>query len=421
MAPVSGRASLNLIHMAREGIAGEMQSAIQEARDKNVRVTRSNAPVLNGETTSTVDIDVTPIQSVQTKERFFLVLFSSSPLTAGERPKTGSRPAVGKEAQVEQLRQDLQATRTYLQATIEKHEGINQELRAANEEIQSSNEELQSTNEELETAKEELQSTNEELTTVNEELHSRQLELIQLNNDLNNLINSVHLPIIILGQDMRIRRFTPMAEKVLNVIPTDIGRPLSDININLKVPNLQRLMTEVVDSLTMKEIEVQDNHGRWYAMRLRPYKTAENKIEGVVLTLIDIDEMKRTIEQLQEARNYAQAVIETSPEPRAVLTSDFKIKSANDSLAKLLGTTSERLLERSIFDVVRDHEGIREVRKRLEQVIPSGTSLTNFEVCVDLPGTGSTPLSISGRQIVTADRSYPLILLSLRTVSDAKQ
>src|SRR5205823_2042607 len=150
--------------------------------------------------------------------------------------------------------------------------------------IQSSNEELQSTNEELETAKEELQSTNEELTTVNEELHSRQIELLQVNNDLQNLINSVHLPIIILSQDMRIRRFTPMAEKVLNVISSDVGRPLTDLNINLRIARLPELIAEVMESLTIKELEVQDTAGRWYSMRLRPYRTAENKIEGVVLT-----------------------------------------------------------------------------------------------------------------------------------------
>src|SRR5262245_62742182 len=132
------------------------------------------------------------------------------------------------------LKEDLEATREYLQSIIEEQRTTNEELRSANEEIQSSNEELQSINEELETAKEELQSTNEELTTVNEELQNRNDELTQLNNDLNNLLSSVSIPIIMLGNDLRIRRFTPLAEKVMNLIPTDTGRPITDIKPNLK-------------------------------------------------------------------------------------------------------------------------------------------------------------------------------------------
>jgi two-component system CheB/CheR fusion protein len=421
LAPVPGRASLNLIKMAREGLSGELQSVTQEAREKNIRVHRSGVCAMQGDVAKSVDIDVTPIETLQTKERFFLVLFSpgESPTPgAPAKPETKGKKVAGSQAHVDQLRLDLQATRSYLQATIEKHEATNQELRAANEEIQSSNEELQSTNEELETAKEELQSTNEELTTVNEELHSRQLELIQLNNDLNNLINSVHLPIIILGQDMRIRRFTPMAEKVLNVIPSDIGRPLSDLNINLNIANLPALMLEVVDTLTLKELEVQDTNGRWYSMRLRPYKTAENKIEGVVLTLIDIDQMKRTISQLEEAKVFSQAVIETIAEPMAVLTGDFRVRNANDAFARLFHLTRESIQDRSLFDAMRDNAGIREVRKQLDGVIPDGAGLTDYKVSVDVPGVGPSTLLVSGRRIVTGTRSYPLILLSLRVVQD---
>jgi two-component system CheB/CheR fusion protein len=203
IAPLPGRASLSLTKMAREGLAAELEAAVLEAKKNNVRIQKSNIRFMQGDQATTIDLDITPMEAIHTKERFYLILFSSrdgiSP-RASEPNKTKpgkAGAATSQFAQIEQLKQDLQATRSYLQTTIEKHEATNQELRAANEEIQSSNEELQLTNEELETAKEELQSTNEELTTVNEELHSRHLELIQVNNDLNNLINSVHLPIII--------------------------------------------------------------------------------------------------------------------------------------------------------------------------------------------------------------------------------
>jgi two-component system, chemotaxis family, CheB/CheR fusion protein len=415
LSPIAGRASLHLLRMAREGLAAELQAALNEAREKNIRVNRWGVAVQQGGERRLVDLDVTPIDTVQTKERFYLVLFTATDtIPAGGAPPKAREPKLGELSQMEQLRQDLEATRSYLQTAIEKHEATNQELRAANEEIQSSNEELQSTNEELETAKEELQSTNEELTTVNEELHSRQTELIQVNNDLTNLINSVHLPIIILGQDMRIRRFTPMAERVLNVIPTDIGRPLSDINTSLDIDNLPQLMREVVDSLTIKELEVQDKRGRWYSMRLRPYKTSENKIDGVVLTLIDIDALKRTIADAEEARDFAQAVVQSTPEPLAILTKDLRVRTANDAFARLFRTTPEKIEACPFFDLATDQAAMKDLRKALEGVLPTNASLTEYETRIDLPAAGSARLLVNARRISSAKRSYPLILLSLR-------
>ncbi|MGH7487458.1 MAG: PAS domain-containing protein, partial [bacterium] len=163
-----------------------------------------------------------------------------------------------------------------------------EELRSANEEIQSSNEELQSTNEELETAKEELQSSNEELTTLNEELANRNEELTQVNNDLLNLLASIDLPIVMLDEELRIRRFNPGAQKVLNVIPADIGRSIRDLKLSLRVDNLEELVISVIEELTVREVRVQDLAGRWYLLRVRPYRTMENKIDGVVMVLIDV-------------------------------------------------------------------------------------------------------------------------------------
>jgi two-component system CheB/CheR fusion protein len=414
LAPGSGRATLNLLKMARDNLAHELQLLLQNARESGVRVQKANVAVLHDHEVAIVDIDVTPIDAVPTKERYYLVLFAPSHSPAAEAEAPTSLSVKERDTpQIEQLRQDLQATRNYLQATIEKHEATNQELRAANEEIQSSNEELQSTNEELETAKEELQSTNEELTTVNEELHHRQLDLIQVNNDLHNVINSVHLPIVILGQDMRIRRFTPMAEKVLNMIPTDIGRPFSDINIGLEIKDLPRLAKEVIETLATKEIDVQDAAGKWYSLRLRPYKSADNRIEGAVLTLIEIDAIKRALSEAEEARNLAQAVIETIREPIAALTPDLRVRSANVAFYRLFNTTKERLENRSFFDAVNQPETLGQLRRALEEIIPTKQGLRNYEVRIDLPGTGPTALVINVRQIATPLRTYPLILLSV--------
>src|SRR5262249_53030453 len=177
----------------------------------------------------------------------------------------------------------------YLQSIIEEQESSNEELRSANEEIQSSNEELRSTNEELESAKEELQSINEELNTVNEELQNRNAELAQNSNDLSNLLNNVNIPILMLGNDLRIRRFTPAAGRTLSLGPADVGRPIQDINLNLEAPDMPHLIAEVLSSLTPKDMDVKDFSERPYLLRIRPYRTEDNRIDGAVLVLVDLE------------------------------------------------------------------------------------------------------------------------------------
>src|SRR5262249_12372514 len=154
--------------------------------------------------------------------------------------------------------------REYVQSITEEHETTTEELQSANEEVQSANEELQSANEELETSREEIQSSNEELATVNDELQRRADDLQHANNDLVNLVGSVQMPIVILGADLRIRRFTPSAEKMLNLIPADVGRPIMDIRLKLSIPDLEAQLLDVIENVTVKELEVQDAQGRWY-------------------------------------------------------------------------------------------------------------------------------------------------------------
>ena len=201
------------------------------------------------------------------------------------------------EQQIVQLQQEIGALREYLQSVIEEQESTNEELKSANEEILSANEELQSTNEELQTAKEEAQSANEELATVNEELNHRNAELARVNNDLVNLLTGVNIPIVMVSRDLRIRRFTPLAEKVFNLIPTDMGRPISDIKPNLRVEDISTILIGVIDTLVPYESEIQDRHDRWWSLRVRPYVTLDNKIDGASIVLLDIDSLKRNLER----------------------------------------------------------------------------------------------------------------------------
>jgi two-component system, chemotaxis family, CheB/CheR fusion protein len=249
-----------------------------------------------------VQVDVIPFKVPPAAVRFFLILFQDAPSAVIPLIETlpPEHPSEAAGRQVGQLQQELAALREYLQSVIEEQESTNEELKSANEEVLSANEELQSTNEELQTAKEESQSANEELATVNEELRHRNSELDRLNNDLINLLTGVSIPIVMVSRDLRIRRFTPLAEQVFNLIPTDIGRPISDIKSNLDVADLAKLIMTVIDSLSPHESEIQDRDGHWYALRIRPYITIDNKIDGASVVLLDIDSIQRRLEQLKK-------------------------------------------------------------------------------------------------------------------------
>ncbi|PYS47566.1 MAG: hypothetical protein DMG13_27555, partial [Acidobacteria bacterium] len=303
--PTPGDASLNLLKMVKSGLQLELRLGFQKVK-RSGTVRKEGLLIEHDSGFHNVNFEIIPVKHTAGKERFYLVIFEDAPRTYNFLQETGKqKPAkkgaktkmTGTELEAARLKEELDATRDYLQSIIEEQRTTNEELRSANEEIQSSNEELQSINEELETAKEELQSTNEELMTVNEELQNRNDELSQLNNDLNNLLGSVNIPIIMLGNDLRIRRFTPMAEKVINLIPTDIGRPITDIKPNLKIPDLRQSIARVIETLEIYERDVEDNNGRSYSMRIRPYRTLENKIDGVVIVFLDMDSRLRSAKQ----------------------------------------------------------------------------------------------------------------------------
>jgi len=294
----TGKASLNILKMARSGLLFELQEAIEEARKSGVEAVRNGLQVeSNGDTTVT-SLRVTPFHTPAQDRTSFLVTFeppdgstvstSSEPITS---PLSEDERAL-KDKQIAQLKQELAATKEYLQSIIEALESTNEELQSANEEIQSGNEELQSTNEELQTSKEELESANEELHTVNEEMQHRNEQLTQLNNDLTNLLNSVNLPMVMVGPDLSVRRFNPQAGRVLGLSATDVGRPIVRLRLKLEVPNLEQLMLDVMSEVRPSEHRVRNEEGQWCDLRLTPYRTADNRIDGVVLTVLSFEEME---------------------------------------------------------------------------------------------------------------------------------
>ncbi|HKT79721.1 MAG TPA: chemotaxis protein CheB [Vicinamibacterales bacterium] len=355
--PAPGDASLNLLKMAREGLLYGLRTALHAARKTRNTVHRDGLQVRVGDGWKPVALEVIPLAA--SGRMHYLVLFDGQGRKAHapaprKEPPSRAKGGAGTGADRKQfdfLQRELAASREYLQSIIQELEAANEELQSANEEILSSNEELQSTNEELDTAKEELQSTNEELNTVNEEMHGRNEELSRVNSDLLNLLGSVQIAIVIVNSDLRIRRFTPMAEKVLNLIPADLDRSIAHINPNIDGVNLEQLITECIDSIALIEREVRDRQGHWYSLRVRPYRSVDNKIDGAVLSLFDIDAPKCFEETTKAAVAFAEAMVQTSPEPMVVLDDELRIKSANDLFAQALSLTGDGYRGRPLSDV----------------------------------------------------------------------
>src|SRR5882724_7337725 len=313
-----GRASFNILKMAREGLLFDLQAAINDAKKEKegVPVRKENIQIeRNGELTA-VSLEITAFKVVSNRGRHFLIMFEDSRVAgSGDSAETVSGEAkLGKggrekrnDRQISHLKQELAATKRYLHSIVEDKEASNEELQAANEEILSSNEELQSTNEELQTAKEELESTNEELHSVNEELHNRNFELTEANTDLVNLLSSVNIAMVMLGRDLRIRRVTPHGEQRFGYLMTDVGRPINNIRPNIDVPDLEQMIVEVINTVSVREREVQDREGHWYSLRILPYKTLEDTVEGAVLTLVDINDLKHNLQEIKQSHDQLAA------------------------------------------------------------------------------------------------------------------
>jgi two-component system CheB/CheR fusion protein len=292
----TGKASLNLLKMARPGLLYELRALFEKARKNAAPASKEGIVLEDGESPIWARLEVIPFQTPAHDRRHFLVLFEE---TTPSKPSVGPAPprprsaavADTREVQIAQLKQELASTKEYLQSIIEAQEATNEELQSANEEIQSGNEELQSTNEELQTSKEELESANEELNTVNEEIQNRNQQLAQFSNDLINLLNSATIPMVMLGEDLQLRRFTPEAERIFGFSSHDMGKELTQLSLNFQLPQLERWMLDVMRDVTMRNEQVRARDGKSYKLRITPYRTMDHRIDGVVLTLLDISDV----------------------------------------------------------------------------------------------------------------------------------
>ncbi len=391
-------------------------TAIEQARRTETAVLAGNI-ALPGEDRPG-DITVVPL-SLAGIPPHFLILIGRGTYDVEPEPSEftvpSSPPANPLPPDVENahLKQELKSTREYLQALIE-------ELRSANEEAQSANEELQSTNEEMQTSKEELQSSNEELNTINTEMQSRNLELKQINDDLLNLLGSMNMPIVMTGRDLRIRRFTPSAESVLRLISTDVGRPIADLKPRINVPDLDDVLRRVLDSLQPYEQEVQDQEGRSYLLRVRPYQTADNRIDGAVLQLLEVTDLKRSLEEVKHARDYAEMIINTVREPLAVLAEDGAIQNANPAFLNIVELPRTDVLGKHLFEVAHRRFDLPPLRALIKSLKSGAAEISDVEIEYDQERYGARTLVANASRVRWLDQKQ-LILIVFEDVTERKR
>ena len=344
--PAAGEPSMNLLRMAREGLRAELPAAVRRAKDRQTTVRLDGLRVKTNGDTYLVNLIVHPVNRPGVAGGLLAVIFEDATPAAGRAWETMDEPADDQDPHLAALERELRAKEEYLRTVIEELETTNEELKSTNEEAQSANEELQSTNEELSTAKEEMQSVNEELITVNTELQSKIEQLSRANSDISNLLASTNIATLFVDHQLHVQRFTPATSRVISLIQTDVGRPVGDISARFKtysrlVPDVQG----VLDTLIPREMVVQHEDGVWYQMRIQPYRTIDNVIEGAVLTFVDVTTQKRLQLALQESQDRLALLFEVLPVGVSVLNDDGKVIYVNPTLEKILGFTRDELFQ----------------------------------------------------------------------------
>ncbi len=423
--PAPGAASLNLLRMARPGLALDLQGAIHEARTEWAPARREGVHLQTNGGSLVTDVSVFPLGRSQTADAHFLVLFEPVPeppenqhREQGPEDQDAAAAGTAEGGDVQQLRRELQQTKATMQGMLEEHETTTEELRAANEEIQSANEELQSTNEELETAKEELQSTNEELNTLNTELENQNAEANRAIDDFNNLHRAVDIPVILLNKELCIRTFTPPAEHQLGLRSGDRGRRIGELKLGLRVDDLESRVRDVLGTLNTYRAEVPSDHNRWYSLRIRPFRTRDDRITGAVLTVVDMTDIRRA-EQLNYARLLAEGIVNAIRHPLLVLDDQLRVVTTNRAFYRTFRTSAGKTEGCLVYELGQGEWNDADLKHLLEDIIPEDADFEGFEIVREFPGLGRKRAVLDARRIEPGGELPNLILLTVRELTDA--
>jgi len=420
LSPAQGKATLSVIEMAREGLQLDMRTAIFTARTQKKEVTCKDLQVRTNGGFEAVTLEVRPVISQDTMDGNLIISFllaDSHGLQDPSLPKKKLRRS-NKPQRVDELEQELQYTKENLQATIEEMQASNEELKSTNEELQSTNEELQSTNEELETSKEEIQSVNEEILSVNAELQAKIGQLAEMQNDMKNLLSSTGIGTIFLDITLAIRWFTPEAANLYKLVGSDVGRPLADIKSQIVQDDLLQEAKKVLDSLIPSENEIKTVDNTWFLVRILPYRTLENVIDGVVLSFTDINSRKMAEEEVIRSREYAENIVDTVREPLLVLNHNLTVISASHSFYQNFQTTPFEIEGKNLTDIGDHQWNIPHVISRLRTIIPAKTSMQDIMVNQVFSGIGERTIILNARLIAGKNMMEDFILLAIEDVSE---
>lgn len=422
-----GKPTFNILQMARPEIHYRLNLLLKRAFHERRPVVEKDVQVRVNDHYVTTDIVVRPIAEPGIAVNLMLVVFQTRQKEGkpGEAEEVSpvNLPQEEKDTRIRELEQDLQSTKEYLQTTIEELETSNEELKSSNEELQSTNEELQSTNEELDTSREELQSTNEELRTVNSEYQQKIDELSKAYDDLNNLLATTEVATLFLDRNLKIRRFTPAARKMFRLIDRDVDRPLEDIVTNLEYANLVADIKTVLETLTRieKEVQIHGESDGFHQMRIVPYRTGENVIEGAVVTFVNIAEYKKAMFASAEAGDFAQAVVETVRQPLLIVDKDLNVIGANPAFYRDFQAAPEETVGRLIYDLGNHQWDIPDLRRLLEQIVPQNTKFEGFKVSHNFSRLGQRTFLLNARQTTLKGETTGRILLAFEDVTGRRK
>jgi two-component system CheB/CheR fusion protein len=350
---ISGEAIMNIHRMAREELKYALGNAIHQAWSQKTRVEISGIKIKENQKVHIIDFSVDYLVELPL-QGLLLVTFYDKGVLKKSKASLRQLNDPSRDGAIEELEKELIYTKQQLHTTIEQMETSLEELKSTNEELQSTNEELQSTNEEALTTKEEMQSLNEELMTINLQYQNKAEELTQLNNDMKNLLDNTEIGTIFMDNQLNILRFTPQVTKLFNVIPSDVGRSITHIVSNFDYPSIENAILEVIEKLVGKEIEVKTKKGDWYNLRIMPYRTLDNFINGAVLTFTKITPVKAMEIKLGNLLNYAQFTVDNFPQSALVLDPDKKILSVNKKFLKMFNLLTSDVQDQSFMELLHN-------------------------------------------------------------------
>jgi two-component system, chemotaxis family, CheB/CheR fusion protein len=401
-----GQPTRNLLKLARDGIIAGLGKTIRTARQRDAMAQEGAFRIDDGGQLRDVTIKVIPFRGPSSsEERYFLVLFEETPPNGG--PKAVPKLARQSRGESARLRRELVAAKEYLQGIVEDNASTLGELRAANEEAQAGNEEL-------ETAQEELESANEELNTLNEELKISNVEFSKVNRDLANLLESISIPLVMVGRDLRIRRFTRAIEPMLNLVASDIGRPITDFQPQVELPDLRPLLLDAMEGGDLKPRNIRDSQGRWYSVRVLPSAGPDGKTDGAVMVLMDIDAAKR-------GQDFAEAIVETVREPLVILNQNLQVVKANKTFYETFQSCLEETEGRLIYDLGNGQWNIPKLRELLENILPAHSTFRDFEVTHEFDRVGRKVMLLNASEIFNPNAQARTILLAIEDTTHRKQ